>query len=184
MLVSLLADFMPLSTTALCAAFLMVISGCMDMKQAYNSVDWKSILLIAGMLPMSTALQQVGLVQIGSEWVASTLGGWGTVTIMAALFLITSLFTQVISNTATTVLIAPVALSLSLRLGYPPQAFLMLVALAASTAFASPVASPVNTLVMAAGSYRFRDFAKAGFPLIILSMILTILILPLLWPLK
>ena len=102
---------------------------------------------------------------------------------MAALFLITSLFTQVLSNTATTVLIAPIALSLAVRLGYQPQAFLMLIAFAASAAYASPVASPVNTLVIGAGDYRFRDFLKVGAPLILLVMVITVLLLPLLWPL-
>ena len=101
---------------------------------------------------------------------------------MVSLFLVTSIFTQVISNTATTVLLAPIALSLAVNLGYQPQAFLMTVALAASTAYASPVASPVNTLVMAAGSYRFKDFARAGIPLILISLVITVLLLPLLWP--
>jgi di/tricarboxylate transporter len=162
----------------------MIITGCLSMKQAYSSVEWKSVILIAGILPMTAALQKVGLVQLGSEWMAANLGGWGTIPLMAALFLITSLFTQVISNTATTVLIAPVALSLALELGYRPQAFLMLVALAASTAFASPVASSVNTLVMGSGNYKFRDYLRIGIPLILISMLLTILILPLLWPLN
>ncbi|MFN2281183.1 MAG: SLC13 family permease [Anaerolineales bacterium] len=166
------------------SAFIMVITGCLDMKQAYSSVEWKSVILIAGMLPMTSALQKVGLVQLGSEWMASNLGGWGIIPLMAALFLITSGFTQVISNTATTVLIAPVALSLALELGYRPQAFLMLVALAASTAFASPVASSVNTLVMGSGNYTFRDYFRVGIPLILISMVLTITILPLLWPLN
>jgi len=183
MLISLIAGWLPLATTAMIAAFLMIICGCLNMKQAYNSVDWKSIVLIAGMLPMTTALQKVGLVEIGSNWVASTLGGFGVVPTLASLFLITSLFTQVISNTATTVLIAPVALSLALQLGYQPQAFLMTVALAASTAYATPVASPVNTLVMASGNYRFKDYAKVGIPLIFISMVITVLLLPLLWPL-
>ncbi len=183
MLISLLAGWLPLATTTLIAAFLMVVSGCLNMGQAYNSVDWKSIILIAGMLPMTTALEKVGLVQIGSDWMAATLGSWGNIPIMAALFLITSLFTQIISNTATAVLIAPVAFSLAVKLGYQPQAFLMLVALAASTAFASPVASPVNTLVMGSGSYRFKDYFRVGIPLILICMTLTILLLPLLWPL-
>ncbi|MFN2113783.1 MAG: SLC13 family permease, partial [Anaerolineales bacterium] len=162
MIVCLVAGWLPLATTALAAAFIMVITGCLDMKQAYSSVEWKSVILIAGMLPMTSALQKVGLVQLGSEWMASNLGGWGIIPLMAALFLITSGFTQVISNTATTVLIAPVALSLALELGYRPQAFLMLVALAASTAFASPVASSVNTLVMGSGNYTFRDYFRVG----------------------
>ena len=179
MLVLLVTGLLPLSTTA----FLMIITGCLDMKEAYNSVDWKSIILIAGMLPMTTALGKVGLVELGTDWMASTLGGLGEITIMATLFLTTSLFTQVISNTATTVLIAPIALSLAVRLGFQPQAFLMLVAIAASTAFASPVASPVNTLVMGSGNYRFKDYLRVGIPLIIIAMIITILLLPLLWPL-
>jgi di/tricarboxylate transporter len=183
MLILLVTNWIPLATTALLAAFLMVISGCLKMKDAYNSVDWKSIILIAGMLPMTTALQKTGLVQVGTDWMASTLGGLGDLPTLAALFLITSLFTQVISNTATTVLIAPIAFSLAIRLGYQPQAFLMLVAIAASTAFASPVASPVNTLVMGSGNYRFSDYLKVGIPLIFISMAITIFLLPLLWPL-
>ncbi len=184
MMVFLIAGWLPLATTVMIASFLMIISGCLNMKQAYNSVDWKSIVLIAGMLPMTTALQKVGLVQIGSNWVASILGGLGPIPTLATLFLITSLFTQVISNTATAVLIAPVALSLALQLGYQPQAFLMTVALAASTAYATPVASPVNTLVMAAGNYRFKDYLKVGIPLIFISMLITVLVLPILWPLN
>ncbi|MEJ2447820.1 MAG: SLC13 family permease [Anaerolineales bacterium] len=184
MIISLVAGWLPLATASLAAAFLMIITGCLDMKQAYSSVDWKSVILIAGMLPMTSALQKVGLVNLGSEWMASNLGGWGTIPVMAALFLITSFFTQVISNTATTVLIAPVALSLATELGYRPQAFVMLVALAASTAFASPVASSVNTLVMGSGNYTFRDYFRVGIPLILICMTLTILILPLLWPLN
>ena len=183
MLVFLVTNWLPLATTALIAAFLMIVTGCLDMKDAYNSVDWKSIILIAGMLPMTTALQKVGLVQVGTDWMATTLGRLGELPTLAALFLITALFTQVISNTATTVLIAPIALSLALRLGYQPQAFLMLVAIAASTAYASPVASPVNTLVMGSGNYRFRDYLRVGIPLILISMLITILLLPLLWPL-
>ena len=182
MMILLISNLLPLVTTAMLAAFLMIISGCLDIKSAYNSIDWKSIILIAGMLPMTTALQDVGLVEIGSNWMASGLGDLGIMPILAALFLITSAFTQVMSNTATTVLIAPVALSLALRLGYQPQAFLMAVAVAASTAYASPVASPVNTLVMASGNYRFKDYLRVGIPLILISMIVTVILLPLLWP--
>ncbi len=182
MLILLITKLLPLATTAMLAAFLMVISGCLNLKSAYNSIDWKSIILIAGMLPMTTALQDVGLVEIGSDWLASGLADFGIMPILAVLFLITSTFTQVLSNTATTVLIAPIALSLALRLGYQPQAFLMAVALAASTAFASPVASPVNTLVMASGNYRFKDYLRVGLPLILISMIITVTLLPLLWP--
>ena len=183
MLALLVSSWLPLSTTAMIAAFLMIITNCLNIKDAYNTVDWKSIILIAGMLPMTTALQKVGLVEIGANWLAGTMEGWGNLPTMAALFLVTSLFTQVISNTATTVLLAPIALTLAIRLGHQPQAFLMLVAVAASTAYASPIASPVNTLVMGAGNYRFKDYLKVGIPLILIMMVITVLLLPLLWPL-
>jgi di/tricarboxylate transporter len=162
----------------------MVISGCLDMKGAYNSVDWRSIILIACMLPLTTALQKVGLIEIGADWLAATLGRWGPIPILATLFLVTSGFTQVISNTASTVLIAPVALTLASRLGFQPQALLMTVALAASTAFATPVASATNTLVMGAGSYRFRDYLRVGLPLILICLLVTISLLPLIFPLQ
>lgn len=183
MLILMVTGWVPLSTAALLAGFLMIIFGCLSAEDAYETVDWKSIVLIAGMLPMTTALQKVGLVQLSSSWLAETLGTMGPYLTLTTLFLITSLFTQVISNTATTVLIAPVALSLSQTLGYQPQALLMLVAIAASTAFASPVSSPVNTLVMGAGDYRFRDYLKVGGPLIGVSLVVSVLVLPFIWPL-
>lgn len=183
MLVMLVTNWIPMSAAALGAGFLMIIVGCLQAKDAYDTVDWKSIILIAGMLPMTTALQKVGLVQVSAEWLANTLGTLGPLPTLASLFLLTSFFTQIISNTATTVLIAPIALSLSKNLGYQPHAFLMLVAIAASTAFASPVSSPVNTLVMGAGNYRFSDYLKVGGPLILVTMIVSVLILPLIWPL-
>ena len=99
------------------------------------------------------------------------------------LFILTSAFTQVLSNTATTVLVAPIALAAAQQLDVQPYAFLMAVAIAASMAFASPVASPVNTLVMGAGNYRFSDYVKIGIPLMLITLVLTVLFLPLLWPL-
>jgi len=183
MLLLLLTHWVAVSTAVLLAAFLMIITGCLPVKDAYDFVDWKSVILIAGMLPMATALENVGLVHLSAEWLAGTLGSFGAYPTLISLFLITSLFTQIISNTATTVLIAPVALSLSRTLGYQPQALLMTVAIAASTAFASPVSSPVNTLVMGAGDYRFSDYLKVGGPLILVTMVVSLLLLPLLWPL-
>ena len=110
------------------------------------------------------------------------LGSFDPRVIMGGLFLLTALFTQVLSNTATTVLIAPIALATSAQLGISPYAFMMAVALGASMAFASPVASPVNTLVMGAGSYRFSDYLRVGAPLIFIGLVITLLALPLLFP--
>ena len=183
MLVLLITDAVPVATAGLLAALLMVLSGCLRIDDAYQSVDWKSIVLIAGMLPMSTALQKVGAVSLAAEGLINSLGQLHPLAVMAGLFLITSTFTQVLSNTATTVLVAPIAFSAAEQLNVSPYSFLMAVAIAASMAFASPVASPVNTLVMGAGNYRFSDYIKLGVPLILIMFAVTMLVLPLLWPL-
>ncbi|MCZ7671053.1 MAG: SLC13 family permease [Chloroflexi bacterium] len=148
------------------------------MDEAYNAIDWKSIVLIAGMIPMSIALEKVGLIDLAANNLVDIFGKYGPLAIMAGLFLLTSLFTQFISNTATTVVVAPVALASAETLGIQPYAFLMAVAIAASMAFATPVASPSNTLVMGAGNYRFTDYMKVGTPLIFLSLIVTLIVLP------
>ncbi len=182
MLIAMVGEFVPLATASMAGALLMILSGCVKIDEAYGFIDWKSIVLVAGMLPMSTALEQVGLISLISEKLTSSLGALGPLWMLAGLFLLTSLFTQVLSNTATAVLLAPLALATAQNLGVQPQAFLMAVGVGASMAFASPVASPVNTLVMAAGSYRFSDYLKIGLPLILLMTIVSVLFLPLLWP--
>lgn len=182
MLGLMISGLLPVAAAAMLAGLLMVLAGCLTMDEAYQSVDWKSIVLIAGMLPMSTALQKVGLVGLAAESFTNILGDLGPLAVLAGLFLFTATFTQVLSNTATTVLVAPIALATAQTLGVQPYAFMLAVALAASTAFASPVASPTNTLVMGAGSYRFSDYMKTGLPLIALAMIAAVFILPLLFP--
>ena len=182
MLLLMITNVVSVTTASLLAALLMVLTGCLTMDDAYRSIDWKSIILIAGMLPMSTALQKTGLIDLAANAFTEQLGTLGPLAVLAALFLVTSLFTQVLSNTATAVLIAPIALAAANTLGLEPQAFLMAVAVAASMAFASPVASPVNTLVMGAGSYRFSDYLKAGLPMIFLMLVVSILALPVLFP--
>ena len=140
-----------------------------------------SIVLIAGMLPMSTALGKVGLVDVVANGFVNTLGDL-PLAVMAGLFLLTTIFTQVLSNTATTVVIAPIGFAAAITLGVQPHAFLMAIAIAASMAFASPVASPTNTLVMGAGNYRFSDYIKVGVPMIVIMLVVTVLLLPLIFP--
>jgi len=182
MLVLMVGEAFPIATTAMLAALLMVLTGCLTMDEAYSAIDWKSIVLVAGMLPMSIALDKVGLVSLAAVQLTAWLGGVGPVAVLAILFLVTSLFTQVLSNTATTVLIAPIALQAAVNLGIQPYAFMMAVAVGASMAFSSPVASPVNTLVMGAGSYRFGDYIKVGAPMIVLMLGIAVLLLPVLFP--
>jgi di/tricarboxylate transporter len=183
LMVLLLTNAISVAAASLAAALAVVLTGCLTMDEAYQSVDWRSVVLIAGMIPMSIALEKAGLVNVLAEGMVNTVGLWGPVAVLAGLFVVTSVLTQVLSNTATTVLIAPIALAAAQKLGVQPYAFLMAVAIAASMAFASPVASPVNTLVMGAGNYRFADYARVGVPLLVVALVVSVLFLPLLWPL-
>lgn len=182
MLLLMVTNVVSVVAAAMVAALATILLGCVTIDEAYEAVDWRSIVLIAGMLPMSTALEKVGLVNGMAVGLVDLVGSFGPLAVLSGLFLLTSGFTQVLSNTATTVLIAPIALAAARQLGVQPQAFLMAVAVAASMAFATPVASPANTLVMGAGNYQFRDYLKVGAPIIVVSLLLSVVFLPLLWP--
>ena len=182
MVVLMVTGLVPLATASLLAALLIVLTGCLSMDEAYESIDWKSIVLIAGMLPLATALEKVGLVNLIAESMTNMLGDQGPLLIMAGFYLLTAVFTQVLSNTATAVLVGPIALATAARLGLQPHAFVMAVAVTASMALASPMSTPGNTLVMSAGNYSFSDYVKNGVPLILLCMVAALLVLPLLFP--
>ena len=184
MLVVMTFNLVPSVTAVLLAAITLVLTRCVSMNDAYGSINWESLVLIAGMLPMATALEKTGGVELIVTGLVDNLGGAGPIVLMAALFLLTSVFSQFISNTATTVLVAPIAVGAAQGLGVSPYPLLMTVAIAASTAFATPVASPVNTLVLGPGGYRFNDFVKVGVPLQLLAMIITLAAVPLVFPLR
>jgi len=183
MVLAIVLNIVSLTLGAMIAAGVLVLAGCVTPDEAYESIDWKSLILIAGMLPMSTALVKVGAVESVSSWFINTLGTLGPLAVMAGIFLLTVLFTQVLSNTVTMVLVAPLALATAQSLGVQPHTFLMGAAIAASLAFSAPVASPVNTLVMSAGNYRFSDYFRVGAPLIVISLLIVLIVLPLLMPL-
>ena len=182
MLILMITGWIPLVSAALLAAVAMVLTKCLTMDEAYEFIDWRSIILIAGMIPMSIALDKVGVVDAAAQSIVNGLGVYGPVAVLGGLFLFTSVFTQFLSNTATTVVVAPIGYAAAQTLGVSPQAFLMAIAIAASMAFATPIASPTNTLVMGAGNYRFSDYAKVGLPLIFIALILVLIFLPLLFP--
>ena len=182
MIVTMVGEWLPLTQTALVAAGAVVLTGCITMNEAYRAIDWKSLILIAGMIPMSTALTKVGLVDVIATGLVGSLGQVGPLAMLAGLFLLTAVFTQFLSNTATVVVVAPIALTAAINLGVRPQAFMMGIAIAGSMAFASPVASPVNTLVMGPGNYEFKDYMRAGIPLILLAMVVALVMLPILFP--
>jgi len=169
---------------ALLGCLLMGILGCVDLTSAYNSINWKTLVLIVGMLPFSTALQKTGGVEMAAKGLISVLGDGATPhLVLAGLFVITAVVGMFISNTATAVLMAPVALAIARDLDYSPYPFAMIVALAASTAFMTPVSSPVNTLVVGPGNYSFGDFVRVGTPFSLIVLVVCVIMVPWLLPL-
>jgi di/tricarboxylate transporter len=182
MLLLMTFSIVPSVTAVLLAGVAMVLARCVRMADAYTSVNWQSVVLIAGMLPMARALDKTGTLDLIVNALVGGLGESSPMVLMAGLFLLTSIFSQFISNTATAVLVAPIAIGAATGLGISPYPLLMTVAIAASTAFSTPMASPVNTLVIGPGGYRFLDFVKVGVPLQLLAMVITLLCVPLLFP--
>jgi len=156
--------------------------GIVDMNSAYNSISWKSLVLIVGMMPFSIALQRTGGVEMASSGLLSLVGESTPHVAIGALFLITAILGLFISNTATAVLMAPIAIAMAYNLGLSPYPFAMAVILAASSAFMTPVSSPVNTLVVAPGNYKFGDFIKIGVPFTVIVMVIAIFLIPLVLP--
>jgi di/tricarboxylate transporter len=165
----------------LITAMVMLLSGCLNTQQAYRSISWESIILLAAMLPMSTALEVTGGAEFIANGLVNTLGAFHPILLIVGIFVLTTGFTQVISNTATTVLLAPIVLQAATELRVAPQPIMMMVAVAASTAFLTPIASPVNTLVLTPGGYRFSDFMQTGLPLLILFLLTSVILIPLIW---
>ena len=182
MLIMMTFNILPSVAAVLLASIAMILTNCLTMEQAYSAMNWQSVVLLAGMLPMATALQKTGGVQYIAASLTASLGQLGPLAVMAGLFILTSLFSLFISNTATTVLMAPIAYQTAVALGVTPHAFLMTVALAASSAFATPVATMSGTMVMAPGGYRFEDYVRVGVVLQVLVMLVSLLILPLRFP--
>jgi di/tricarboxylate transporter len=167
---------------ALIGCLLMGALGCIDFSSAYRSIDWKTIVLIVGMLPFSIALERTGGVDLAADGLRDLTAGADVRFVLATLFVVTALLGMFISNTATAILMAPVALAVAHELNVSPYPFAMIVALAASTAFMTPVSSPVNTLVVAAGRYTFGDFVRVGVPFSIIVLIVCVILVPWLLP--
>ncbi|MDF3936935.1 SLC13 family permease, partial [Pseudomonas citronellolis] len=183
MVLLMVSGLVPNVLAALIACLLMGASRCIDMDSAYRAIHWQSLVLIVGMLPFALALQKTGGIALAVQGLVAALGGAGPYLILASLFLLTALIGLFISNTATAVLMAPVAIATAKALGAEPEPFAMIVALAASAAFMTPISSPVNTLVLGPGHYRFGDFVKVGVPFTLLVMIVSVLLVPWLLPL-
>ncbi|MBR2379646.1 MAG: SLC13 family permease [Paraprevotella sp.] len=185
MIAMMVFDFIPVApvTAVMIAGILMVLTGCFrNVEAAYKTINWESIVLIAAMLPMSLALEKTGASEYISNSLVSGLGAYGPLALMAGIYFTTSLMTMFISNTATAVLLAPIALQSAQQIGVSPVPFLFAVTLGASMCFASPFSTPPNALVMPAGQYTFADYIKVGLPLQIIMGIVMVFVLPLLFP--
>ncbi len=177
-------DLFPTVISVLIGALLMIVTGCLrNMDDAYRQINWESVILIAAMLPMATALEKTGGMVILSEGIIHLLGGFGAIGVLAGIYFLTMVFGQFISNTATAVLFAPIALNAAIQLDANPYTFLIAIASASSMAFSTPVASPTNSLVMTAGNYKFFDFVKIGVPLQFIMFVVMMLVIPLFFPL-
>ncbi len=183
MVLLMVSNLIPHVVSALITCLLMGAFRCIDLNSAYRAIHWPSLILIVGMLPFALALQQTGGIDLAVSSMLYLLGDASDYTLLATLFAVTAVTGLFISNTATAVLMAPVAISLAGSLGASPYPFAMMVALAASAAFMTPVSSPVNTLVLGPGQYRFSDFIRIGVPFTLIVMVISVLLVPLIFPL-
>ena len=182
MVALMLTDEIPNPIAAIVACLLMGKFRCIDAQSAYKSIHWPSIILIVGMMPFALALQKTGGVDLVVKGLMDIGGGQGPYLMLGCLFVMCATIGLFISNTATAVLMAPIALATAKSMGVSPYPFAMVVAMAASAAFMTPVSSPVNTLVLGPGKYSFSDFVKIGVPFTILVMIVSVLLIPVLFP--
>jgi di/tricarboxylate transporter len=182
-LVVVTAGWLPVSAAMFIGALLMVLSGTLTMDEAYRSIEWKSVFLIAGMLPLGLAMENTGTARLLADQIVNLLGDWGALAVLMGIFVMTGLLTEVMSNAAATVLAVPIAIDAALELGADPHAFVMAIVIAASTSFLMPIGHQVNVLVFGPGGYRFSDYTRVGVLLNLILLIITALVLPLIWPL-
>lgn len=174
MILIMISGLLPTVTTALLTAITLILTGCLKLERVYKVINWQAVVLIAGILPLATALSKTGAASLLSGLMITTMGTMAPVVMLGCVFFITSLVGLFISNTATAVLIAPIAIDVAITLEIPPQAFAMTVAIACSAAYVTPISSPVNLLVQQPGEYSFWDFVQVGLPLQLITLLCTI----------
>ena len=172
-----------LEMAAIIGALVCVLTGCLTEKQAYASIDWVTIFLFAGMMPVSTAMDKTGAGKLIAEWTVGLMGGSPSPLIVTAvLFILSCGLTQFMSNTASAALLCPIGVAIAKQLGADPKAVIMAIAVAASCAFATPVGTPPNTLVLGPGGYKFMDYVKAGTGLVVVCFVVSLVVIPVIWP--
>ena len=172
-----------LEMAAIIGALVCVLTGCLTEKQAYASIDWVTIFLFAGMMPVSAAMDTTGAGALIADWTVGLMGGSPSpLVVTAILFILSCGLTQFMSNTASAALLCPIGIAIAKQLGADPKAVLMAIAVAASCAFATPVGTPPNTLVLGPGGYKFMDYVKCGTGLVIVAFIVSLVVIPVVWP--
>ena len=172
---------LPLVVAALVGCVLMLLSGCVTPDEAYEAIDWKVIILIGGMLTLGSAVEASGLDKVLAENLLGRAGAYGPWVTLSVLYLLTSILTEVLSNSATAVLLAPIAIATAQNMNVDPKPFLMAITFAASASFMTPVGYQTNTLVQGPGRYRFADYLRVGVPLNLLFWILASILIPRFW---
>jgi di/tricarboxylate transporter len=178
------ANILPIAEATMAGALAMVLTGCLTMDEAYQSIEWRAVFLIAAMLPVSIAMNRTGAAEYLGQLLVNGLAPWGPLALMAGLFAATTLLTQMMPGQVTAVVLAPIAISAAQKFGMNPYALAMAVALGTSMAFLTPLGHPVNVLVMGTGGYRFRDYFRVGAPMTALLFVVVLVFLPLFWPLS
>ena len=171
-----------INTTSAAVGTIMVLLGCLTMEQAYRAIEWRAIFLIAGMLPLGTAMQQTGAATYLADQVMLLLGDAGPWPVIMGLYILTAMATMIIPTAALVVLMAPIVMSAMADLGVAPETAMMAVAMAASASFTSPISHPANILVMGPGGYKFSDYIKLGVPLTLVIFVAVMFLLPIFWP--
>ena len=173
----------PMQMSAIIGGLLCVLTGCLNEKQAYQGIDWTTIFLFAGMLPLASAMDKSGAGKVIADFVVGLMGDApSAVVIVAAMFALSCGLTQFMSNTAAAALLAPIAISIAQSVGVSPYPVVMAIGIAGSCAFTTPVATPPNTLVLGPGQFKFMDYVKVGLPLVFISLIVCLVVIPLVWP--
>ena len=181
MIVLLVFKILPGAMAALICAGIMMLTRCVPIAKAYKGISWTSVVMIAAMIPMGLALQKTGVATMAAEGLVEALGTLHPTALLAGIFILTTAFSQTINNSATAVLMAPIALIAANALGVSPKPYMITVAVSASTAFLTPVGTTTNAMVLSAGGYSFLDYVKVGGPLLLLFFITTVLLVPLIW---
>jgi di/tricarboxylate transporter len=179
--VLLALGLIPPAAAALLAAGALVLTNVVTVEQAYRSINWTTVILVAAMMPLSTAMKETGGAQLVAERLGSMVGDAGPHALLAGLFLLTAILGQLISNTATALIVIPIGVAAATEIGVSPQTVLMSVAVTAAAAFLTPIATPTNLMVMEPGGYKFGDYWKLGLPLLIWFLLIATVLVPMIW---